>query len=72
MRIDKQNRRSCIALLLFLGMLAALILWMSLGGYSSETVGDDVKADVDGPTAPGGALPPGGEKGPAAPARPPS
>jgi hypothetical protein len=72
MRIEKQNRRSCIALLVLLALLAALVLWMSLGGYSSETVGDDVKADVDGPNAPGGALPPGSEAGPAAPARPPS
>jgi hypothetical protein len=46
MRIDQQNRRSCIALLILLAGLAGLVLWMSLGGVSSETTGNDVKADV--------------------------
>ena len=46
MRIDQQNRRSCIALLILLAGLAGLILWMSLGGVSSEAPGNRVKADV--------------------------
>jgi hypothetical protein len=72
MRLEKQNRRSCIALLLFLALLAALVLWMSLGGFSSQTVGDDIKGDVDGPSAPADAPPPPGRGAPGAPARAPS
>lgn len=49
MRLEKQNRRSCIFLLVVLAALAALILWASLGGVSSETMGDDVTADVKAP-----------------------
>ena len=52
MRLAKQNRRSCIGLLLFLALLAGAILWMSLGGYSSHTLGDDIQGDVDGPSPP--------------------
>ena len=60
MRIDEQNRRSCIALLVLLALLAGFILWMSLGGVSSESLGDDVQGDVGGPGDPKGAPPPAG------------
>jgi len=49
MRLDKQNRRSCLVLLALLAALAALIVWMALGGVSSESLGDDVKADMRAP-----------------------
>ena len=49
MRIEQQNRRSCIAFLVLLAGLAALIVWMAAGGFSSESIGDDVKADVAPP-----------------------
>jgi hypothetical protein len=52
MRLEQQNRRSCIALLIVLVGLLGLIVWMSLGGVSSHSVGDDVQADVKAP--PGG------------------
>ena len=62
MRIEQQNRRSCIALLALLAAMLGLILWMSLGGVSSESMGDDVQADVadpgDVPSAPPSAAPP--------------
>ena len=51
MRLEKQNRRSCIGLMIVLALLAALIVWMSLGGVTSETPADDVKGDVSGPEA---------------------
>jgi hypothetical protein len=52
MRLEKQNRRSCIGLLVVLALLAGLILWASLGGIPDQTLGDDVQADVDGPSPP--------------------
>ena len=62
MRIEKQNRRSCIALLALLAALLGLVLWMSLGGVSSDSLGDEVQADVadpgDNPSAPPPATPP--------------
>ena len=60
MRIDKQNRRSCIALLVLLAAMVGFVLWMSLGGVSSESLGDDVHADVGGPGDPKSAPPPAG------------
>lgn len=59
MRPDQQNRRSCLVLLGFLAVLVGLIVWLSLGGISSETVGDDVKADMQAP-APKPVAPPTG------------
>jgi hypothetical protein len=49
MRLDQQNRRSCILLLVLLAGLAALVIWGALGGISSESVGDDVKVDIQAP-----------------------
>jgi hypothetical protein len=46
MRLEKQNRRSCIVLLVLLVLLIAFVVWMSLGGISSHSLGDDVKTDV--------------------------
>jgi hypothetical protein len=63
MRLEKQNRRSCIGLLLFLAALAALILWMSLGGVREETIADDPKGQVD-PVPPVGAPAPVGANTP--------
>jgi hypothetical protein len=57
MRLEQQNRRSCIVLLILLAGLIALITWMSLGGISSQTVGDDVKADVVPQGGAGGTAP---------------
>ena len=51
MRLEKQNRRSCIGFLILLALAAALIAWMSLGGITSETPADDVKGDISGPEA---------------------
>jgi hypothetical protein len=60
MRLEQQNRRSCIGLLVFLALLAALILWASLGGVPRDTPGNGVQADVDGPSPPPGAAAPEG------------
>jgi len=49
MRLDQQNRRSCIVLLIVLVALIGLVVWMSLGGISSHSLGDDVQADVKAP-----------------------
>ncbi|QAY77401.1 hypothetical protein [Sphingosinicella sp. BN140058] len=49
MRLEKQNRRSCIALLIGLAALIGLIIWMALGGLPRESVGDDVKGDLQAP-----------------------
>lgn len=48
MRLDQQNRRSCILLLTLIVALTAFIAWAALGGFSSESLGDDVKADLKG------------------------
>ena len=58
MRLEKQNRRSCIVLLLLLAGLIGLVAWMSLGGFSSQSVGDDVQADIVPRTGAGGTAPP--------------
>ena len=60
MRIEKQNRRSCIAFLVVLALLAGFIVWMSFGGVSSESLGDDVQADVGVPGDPKSTPPPAG------------
>ena len=57
MRLEKQNRRSCIVLLVLLAGLIGLIVWMSLGGFSSQSVGDDVQADVVPRTGTGSTAP---------------
>ena len=70
MRLDKQNRRSCIALMAVLALLVTLIVWASLGGVPEETLADDVQGGGIGasgaPPEPG--APPGAGK--PAPARP--
>ena len=68
MGLDKQNRRSCIGLMVVLALLAGLIVWASLGGVPGETVADDVQGGSIGaagaPPKPG--APPGaGEPAPA-------
>ena len=71
MRLEKQNRRSCIGLLAFLVLLTAAFVWMMAGGVSSETTADDVKADIDGPAPPPGhPLPKGAAKPPVPAKRP--
>ena len=65
MRIDKQNRRGCAIFSLLLAGLAAVILYASLGGVSSQSVGDDVKG---GMSAAGAAPKPGTPPGAGAPA----
>jgi hypothetical protein len=60
-RLEQRNRRSCLVLLVLLAGLTALIAWMNLGRFPSESVGDDVQADV----APGGSA---GDPVPVAPA----
>jgi hypothetical protein len=54
MRLEKQNRRSCIGLMVALALLAGLILWASLGGVPGESIGDDVKGGVGVPPGPAG------------------
>jgi hypothetical protein len=68
MRLEKQNRRGCIGLLVFLALLAGVILWMSLGGVQDETVADDPKGPVDAVPPPRGAAPPPGHNPPPHPA----
>jgi hypothetical protein len=53
MRIDKQNRRSCIGVLLFLALLAAAILWMIFGGAPEDSTADDVQGMPTPAAAPG-------------------
>jgi hypothetical protein len=67
MRIDKQNRRGCAVIVLFLAALAALIAYASFGGVSSQSVGDDVKGGMSAAGAPPkpGAPPGAGEPAPA-------
>ena len=49
MRLEQKNRRSCILLLAALAVLIGVIIWMALGGVSSQSLGDDVKADFQTP-----------------------
>jgi hypothetical protein len=49
MRLDQQNRLSCLLILVLLIGLAGLVIWMALGGIPDESVGDDVKADLQAP-----------------------
>jgi hypothetical protein len=64
MRLEKQNRRSCIGLMVALALLAGLIVWASLGGVPEETLADDVQGGGLGatvaPVEPG--VPPGAGK----------
>ncbi len=62
MRPDQQNRRSCIGLLLFLAVLAAVIAWMALGVMPGQMMQDDPKGTV------GSGAPPPGAQQPAPPA----
>ena len=71
MRLEKQNKRSCLGLLAVLAVLAAIILWMSLGGVSDQTVADDPRGPVDAVPPPRGAAAPPGASIPQPPARPP-
>ena len=44
---DKQNKRGCAIFALLLTIVAALILWASLGGVSGETTADDTTGGVN-------------------------
>ncbi|HEX8667782.1 MAG TPA: hypothetical protein VF727_05350 [Allosphingosinicella sp.] len=72
MRLEKQNRRSCIGILVFLVLLTALFLWMMFGGgVSRHSTADDIKGDIDGPAPPAGQpLPKGAARPPVAAKRP--
>jgi hypothetical protein len=71
MRLETKNKRSCIGLLLVLALLAGAILWMSLGGVSSQTTADDPEGPVDAvPPPPGAQAPPGTAQPPPAGAAP--
>jgi hypothetical protein len=60
MRLEKKNKRSCIGLLILLGILAGVIVWMSLGGVPAETMADDPAGAIDAiPPPPGKRAPPG-------------
>ena len=60
MRLEKKNKRSCLGLLILLAILAAVIVWMSLGGVPAETTADDPAGPVDAvPPPPGKRAPPG-------------
>jgi hypothetical protein len=65
MRLDKQNRRSCIGLMVALALLAGLIVWASLGGVPEETLADDVQGGIGATGAP---LEPGAPPGAGKPA----
>jgi len=66
MRVEKQNRRSCLALLVILAALAGIILWMSLGGVPGETIADDPKGQIDPVPPIGGPAPAGANTPPPA------
>lgn len=70
MQLEKQNKRSCLGLLAVLAIIAAIVLWMSLGGVPEETTADDPQGPVDAVPPPGRAVPPG-SKAPPPPARKP-
>jgi hypothetical protein len=63
MRLEKQNKRSCIGLLAVLAVLAAIVVWMSLGGMPGETTADDPKGPVDAVPPPRGPATPGAGQG---------
>jgi uncharacterized membrane protein YagU involved in acid resistance len=65
MRLEKQNRRSCLGLLAFLAVLAGIIVWMSLGGVKSDTPANDPQGPVDAIPPPRGKAPPPGTAVPA-------
>ena len=71
MRLENQNRRGCVGLLLFLALVAAAIAWMSFGGVPGETVADDVEGPVDAVPPPRGKAAPAGTSVPQPPARAP-
>ncbi|TFI59847.1 hypothetical protein E2493_03185 [Sphingomonas parva] len=52
MRLDQQNRGSCLFLLTVLAALIGLVVWMSLGGVGSQSPANDMKAGVAPPASP--------------------
>jgi hypothetical protein len=58
MQLEKQNRRGCLGMLAVLAILAAVIVWMSLGGVSDKTLADDPKGPVDAVPPPAAPRPP--------------
>jgi hypothetical protein len=63
MRLEQQNRRSCIGLMVALVLITGLFLWAMFGGATDESMADDVKGSLGGPAAP--------NSQPAPPERPP-
>jgi hypothetical protein len=60
MRLEKQNRRGCLIVSIFLAVIAALIAYASFGGVSSESIGDDVRGGMSAAgTVPKPGTPPG-------------
>jgi hypothetical protein len=64
MQLEKQNKRSCLGLLAVLAIIAAVVLWMSLGGVPEETTADDPKGPVDAIPPPAAPKPPGDNPAP--------
>jgi hypothetical protein len=64
MQLEKQNKRGCLGLLAVLAIIAAAVLWMSLGGVSDETTADDPKGPVDAVPPPASPKPPGDNPAP--------
>jgi hypothetical protein len=58
MRLEKQNRRSCLGLIIFVALLTALVLWMSLGGMPRDTAAEQPKGTVAPGAPPPGSGPP--------------
>lgn len=56
MRIDEQNRWSCIGLLVLLAVLAAVAIWL-FAREPTVPSGNAVQGDIDGPAAPQPAAP---------------
>jgi hypothetical protein len=59
MQLEKQNKRSCIGLLIVLGLILAAIAWAGLGGVPDETTADDPQGPVDAVPPPRGPATPG-------------
>jgi hypothetical protein len=59
MQLEKQNKRSCLALLIVLALILAAVAWVSLGGVPEETTADDPQGPVDAVPPPRGTPTPG-------------
>ena len=70
MRLEKQNRRSCLGLLVLLALLVAAIAWASLGGVSDQTAADDPQGPIDAVPPPADKTPPAGTGQPLVPPKP--